>query len=671
MASTFFGLHVGYSGLNAFQASINTTANNISNVQTEGYTRQEVNLTPSSAMRVYQKYGSTGTGVTAESVTQIRDEYYDQKYWYTNPSKGYYDRKVYYLDQIETYYTDDASNPGFSSILGKMFNSLDGVKKNAGDTSVRNEFISNADKLCTYFSSTATYLQELQATINDEVKTTVDNINSITQKVALLNKQINTIEQQGAKANELRDQRALLIDELSNLVTVTVEESDVVNTNYPDMHTGATMFKVKVNGQLLVDTYDYNELDVTVRKAKNNQSDVEGLYDVVWKSSQNTFNISNKMLSGSLKSLFEVRDGNDEQNFRGTVANIESTEGRQGVGVRLEHLSTEKISELNLPEKGSFTVNNYTFTYDGWEAEVDADGNIQAVTLMVDQGIAPSIQEKIRSQRLEIGASVNFKGIPYYQNQMNSFLREFAKAFNDIHQTGKDLNGDHGVSFFVADDRAQVREGDFDVDIWKSGKSYAERLEAARTQAKADAEANPTWTEEEKQERLDKLVADVEKAIFTSSDDTYYRLTALNVDVADALTSDAKKLCTTRYYEEDVLNGEEGKTITDKGVDAYDLTDKLLRLESDVTFYKGNGADKFLQCIYADITVDTQECETFLDNYTNVIDAIQAQRDSISGVDEDEEALDLVKFQNAYNLASKVISTMTEMYDQLILNTGV
>ena len=223
MASTFFGLHIGYSGLNAFQASINTTANNISNVQTDGYSRQEVNLTPSSAMRVYQKYGSTGTGVTAESVTQIRDEYYDQKYWYTNPSKGFYDRKVYYLDQIETYYTDDAANPGFSSILGKMFDSLDSVKGNAGDTSVRNEFVSNADKLCTYFSSTATSLQELQSTINDEIKTTVDSVNSIVKKVTLLNKQINTIEQQGAKANELRDQRALLIDELSNIMTVSVE----------------------------------------------------------------------------------------------------------------------------------------------------------------------------------------------------------------------------------------------------------------------------------------------------------------------------------------------------------------------------------------------------------------------------------------------------------------
>ncbi|MCR5097766.1 MAG: flagellar hook-associated protein FlgK [Lachnospiraceae bacterium] len=648
MASTFFGLHVGYSGLNAFQASINTTANNISNVQTEGYTRQQVELTPSSAMRVYQKYGSTGTGVTAEGVTQIRDEYYDQKYWYTNPSKGYYDKKVYYLDQIETYYTDDASNPGFSSILGKMFNSLDSVKKNAGDTSVRNEFISNADKLCTYFSSTATYLQELQATINDEIKSTVDNINSITKKVALLNKQINTIEQQGVKANELRDQRALLIDELSSLITVTVEESDVVNSNYPDMHTGATMFKVKVGGQLLVDTYDYNELDVTVRTAKNNQSDVDGLYDVIWKNSQNSFNISNKMLSGSLKSLFEVRDGNDEQNFKGTVAEI--TVGSEQTALRLEHLSTGKITELNLPDSGSFVVNNYTFTYTDWEAEVDADGVIQAITLKVDQALAPSVQEKIRSQRLEIGSSVNFKGIPYYQNQMNTFLREFAREFNDIHQTGKDLNGDHGVSFFVADDKAHG-EGDFSDD-------YRKPLETAKQAAYDQAIADGKTPEQAQ------AAANTVTVTFKNSDDTYYRLTALNVDVADALTSDAKKLCTTRYYEED-------GTITDKGIAAYDLTEKLLKLESEVTFYKGNGADKFLQCIYADITVDTQECETFLDNYTNVIDAIQAQRDSISGVDEDEEALDLVRFQNAYNLASKVISTMTEMYDQLILNTGV
>lgn len=73
----------------------------------------------------------------------------------------------------------------------------------------------------------------------------------------------------------------------------------------------------------------------------------------------------------------------------------------------------------------------------------------------------------------------------------------------------------------------------------------------------------------------------------------------------------------------------------------------------------------------ADVTVDTQECDVFTDNYISISTTINNQRMSVSGVDEDEEALDLMKFQNAYNLASKCISVLADMYDQLILNTGV
>ena len=144
---------------------------------------------------------------------------------------------------------------------------------------------------------------------------------------------------------------------------------------------------------------------------------------------------------------------------------------------------------------------------------------------------------------------------------------------------------------------------------------------------------------------------------FSSTDDTYFRLTALNADVSKEIAKDPRLLAAT----ENINNG----------VDAYDQIIKLLDLESDTILYRGNSADKFLQTVYADITVDTQECAVFKSNYENVMKAIQQQRDSVSAVDEDEEAMDLVKFQNAYNLASKVISVMTEMYDQLILNTGV
>lgn len=80
---------------------------------------------------------------------------------------------------------------------------------------------------------------------NLEVKSTVDNINAIAQKIALLNNQINVIEMQGGHANELRDERALLIDELSNIVPTETQETEVMNTN-DEYYTGCTEFRVKI-----------------------------------------------------------------------------------------------------------------------------------------------------------------------------------------------------------------------------------------------------------------------------------------------------------------------------------------------------------------------------------------------------------------------------------------
>ncbi|MCR5054078.1 MAG: flagellar hook-associated protein FlgK, partial [Lachnospiraceae bacterium] len=248
MSSTFFGLSIGSSGLNAFHAAINTTANNISNVQTEGYSKQVTNLEASSALRVFQRYGTTGTGVTAKGVTQVRDLYYDEKYWNNQSKYGEYDKKLYYMDQIENYFTDSAAVEGFSRIYAKAFNALDTVSTNAGDTAVRNEFISDMTNLMTYFNTKGVQLQDLQSTINEEIKSTVDNVNSIIQKITSLNKQINVIELEGSHANELRDERAKLVDELSEIIPVEVREDKVINSNFEDMYTGATHYTVKLNG---------------------------------------------------------------------------------------------------------------------------------------------------------------------------------------------------------------------------------------------------------------------------------------------------------------------------------------------------------------------------------------------------------------------------------------
>ena len=91
MPSTFFGLNIAYTGLLAANAAQNTTANNIANVETPGYSRQQVTQQAANALRVFQTYGCAGAGVETLAIEQIRDEFYDFRFWSNNAKVGEYD----------------------------------------------------------------------------------------------------------------------------------------------------------------------------------------------------------------------------------------------------------------------------------------------------------------------------------------------------------------------------------------------------------------------------------------------------------------------------------------------------------------------------------------------------------------------------------------------------
>ena len=153
---------------------------------------------------------------------------------------------------------------------------------------------------------------------------------------------------------------------------------------------------------------------------------------------------------------------------------------------------------------------------------------------------------------------------------------------------------------------------------------------------------------------------------FDGSMDTYYKLTALSCAINDKSVRDPGFFATSAD-----LKNENTGAVQDEGVDAYSIVGELLALQSGTKMFRNCGGDEFLQVIYSDITVDTQEADVFSQNYEEISKSINLQRQGISGVDEDDEALDLVKFKNAYNLASKAISVLAEMYDRLITQTGV
>lgn len=618
MPSTFFGLNIASSAMHAFQIATNTTANNISNVQTKGYSKQVANREASEALRVYQKYGTAGSGVTTTSIKSIRNTYYDDKYWSNQAYVGHYNMKLTCLQQIEHYYTDDAeAQPGFNTVFANMFNQLDSLVSDGENLNKRKNFISEAQVFATYFHNVSSGLSDIQKDCNDQIKVYVENINSAAAKIAALTKQINEIEMQYGTANELRDQRALIIDELSEIIPVTVEETPVTNSNYPDMYVGGTNYIVKVDGHTLVNTFKYRSLSCEPRENKVNQTDVDGLYDIVWADTGMNFSLSAKSMEGTLKALIEIRDGNNAENFQGQV----KAANPSSIVVTPSTMTT--IESMTMASEGIITIRNKEYFYTGFSAELDENGNIKSYKFDLKDSLdVDTMNEMMMGADVRIGETIDAMGIPYYMSQTSEFLREFAERFNAYQKGGVDLNENPMGSFFIAMNYDGTENDFSDQIVDKDG------------------------------------VTDGAKSVITSTSNSYYLLTAANFNVADASVRDSSIFATGISHE-------------DNGVARWDIVESMQKLQKDVKMFRGGSAADFLSCIYSDIVIDTDQSKVFQKNFTDISTAITNQRLSISGVDEDEEALDIVKFQNAYNLASRMIQCMSELYDKLINETGV
>lgn len=635
--SQFFGLMIGYSGLTAYQVAENTVANNVANVETEGYTRQYAERKASDALRTYTSYGMQGTGVTVKGIEQYRNAFLDNKYWANQADVGRYETYESHMIRVEKYFEDSSTVNGFSTIYDNFYAGLEELWKNPGQTSTRTAFLGNAQTLSEYFRTMSSNLKAEQESLNEEVKTTVERINTIAEEIAALNKQINLIELQGPSANELRDKRAVLVDELSKIVDVEVSEIPILNEADNNKPTGANRYVVKIsNGNTLVDNYDYNTLEVIGRKPEEryNQTDVDGLYDIRWKSTLSPFNVLADNLSGSLKALIELRDGNNNENLKGKiVGNTASSVTFVATSIKADTME-EAISQLNVPAQGTINLSGKDYTYESWSLEKRSDGKFYFTFNMTsDTGAFES--DVFKDKNAELSYSVDYQGIPYYQAQMNQWVRQFAYRFNDRENDGEDLNGKKltdeetgiAVSFFQWRNKDGELEGFYEYDKKANNFIFS-----------TATETDPAYTGQY----------------------NYYFLTADNFYVNQDMIKDARLMSTT---------AKDG----DVDVGANDVVEELIKIKDNksVMEFRGCTSAEFLTCILSDISLNSMSAKTFKTNSNNIRASIQNQRDSISSVDDDEEALDLVKFQNAYNLNAKVIQTMTEIYDRLILQTGV
>ncbi|HPA54830.1 MAG TPA: flagellar hook-associated protein FlgK, partial [Bacillota bacterium] len=250
MRTTFGSFNIATSGLFASQRSLDTTSHNISNANTDGYSRQ-ISKQRATMPTYGDPTGVVGTGVETYDIIRMRSSYLDTKYWGQNKTYQEWNVKQTQLENLEGLF-NEPSDTGIRIVMDEFFTALEELSKQPGDSTCRVNVVEKANMLTTTINRNGHELVNSIRDVNFSIKNKVSQVNSLTEQIANLNKHIFSFELGGNKANDLRDQRTLLLDELSSIINITViEMPGPNNNNYMD---------VKVGGITLIDHIHFNKL---------------------------------------------------------------------------------------------------------------------------------------------------------------------------------------------------------------------------------------------------------------------------------------------------------------------------------------------------------------------------------------------------------------------------
>ncbi len=235
MTSPFFGLDIATRALRTQQTLVDIANQNIANANTPGFSRQEAVVKetlpyPIPVFRQSGQAGQLGTGVDVTEVNRSRDSFVDYQYRNQITQQGRWDAQASTLKDIESV-VNEPSTSGISTLLTKYWQGWQEVGNSPSDVSVRANLLEQGKALTDAFQSTVQAFQQRQRDVDQQIKLSVDDVNNYAQQIANLNSQISQVETGGLKANDLRDQRDLLVDKLSQLVKVTSVESSEGSLN--------------------------------------------------------------------------------------------------------------------------------------------------------------------------------------------------------------------------------------------------------------------------------------------------------------------------------------------------------------------------------------------------------------------------------------------------------
>lgn len=622
MASIFNALHIGYSGLNVAQNGINTTAHNISNAETEGYTRQRVVVAAATPLQMSP--GNIGNGATVMDIKRVFDNFVFDKYTSISSDKEYSDFEKKTLEELSTYFPE-IDGVGIKADLAEYYNMWQTFADNPDNDAIKLAVSTQTNTLTKHISYTQDKVKDLQSRLNDQLAVNINEVNSIAKELAELNKSIENAEAgKTFTANDLRDKRNVLERSLSRLIGAVTNsgqlESNIQIDSSSNTKTGS--YTVNVNGFNIVDGSSYHPIHI------DNKSNAQGFYEVSYERQDGTLiPMAENISGGVVGSILNLRgadlDTTSGMPTNGIIQNvvtqldafakgmIESTNN-----VYARNATTKMESNvLTLNPSNSLSNSSYNINEGAFNIIVyDIDGNI-AAKRSINIDVATTLTGAIGSNSI--------------QGQMESQIDD-----------NNDGNANNDVDDFVNFNWATYASGEnaleFELDAVAKSKGYTFSLEDT-----------------------------LETASYSSG------------------TNFAGALGMSRYFDGDDAqsmnlnyNLKNNPTLISAGATPL-AGDNVIALSmvqhqyEKFDFVVGNKIYNETTYAMFDIIatdVGTQTNAAILRNETvsTQFNAVELEYSAVSKVSIDEEMTNLIKYQTSYGAAAKVITTIDQMMQTLL-----
>ena len=624
MGSTFSGIELGKRSIMAQTDAITTAGHNISNANTEGYSRQRVQIKEFDPlyrpdMTRAERPGQIGQGVDVQSITRVRDELLDKRIVAQENQETYWETRSDYYTMLEQIYNE----PDDISVrynMDKFWESWQELSVNPESQASRQAVVTRGQTLTESINQRWESLKGVSDLVDGDIEATVAQVNDLSRQIAALNAAIVESKGVGDSPNDLLDRRDLLVDKFAKLVNVTVDHRD------PDE------FEVHVDGLVLVQGGIAREIGFQLR------DDDSGYNKLIWKDTGKDAIFT----GGKLGALVELRDvdiRNEIQQLNTMTMNFADLVN----DIHRNAVGANKVTGLDFFVQTPFVENiNGNFDRNG-------DGELDTSYVFRFTGT----NELNKEQQVGIEGVMTLAStdgtvqIPYYHTDT---VETVINRINDSNSEVKAYLDRNNHLVLKATTSVDPQNPDFVIrHVEDSGyflANYSGILGGTGAAGAYDfAQADAVTT----------LAAGSQFGV-----SPYYNPSAY-IAVNDAIKNDVQSVAAGYLSPSGDVFAGDGRA----AVEIAAIRNTSVMVGSMRTF------DDFFADSVTNVGLKGEQAETNHLSQAAIMDDLRNMRESISGVNIDEELAEIMKFQHGYNAAAKFITVWDNLIDTIINKLGV